>query len=189
MESIISKIVRRIYSFFIRRRLKECGSKVLFTYHPRTLLGLKYVKVGSKTVFSYGICITAWDSYKGITYTPSVEIGEDCHFGDFNQITACNGIKIGNNLLTGRNVIITDNSHGVFESDQLDLAPLDRPLASKGKIIIGNNVWMGNNVCVTSGVTIGDGAVIAANSVVTKDVPPKTMVGGVPARVIKSVLK
>ena len=91
--------------------------------------------------------------------------------------------------MTGRNVIITDNSHGVFESDQLDMAPLDRPLASKGKIIIGNNVWMGNNVCVTSGVTIGDGAEIAANSVVTKDVPPKTMVGGVPARVIKSVLK
>lgn len=189
MENIINKTVNRIYSFFIRRRLKECGKKVLFPFHSRTLIGLKYVSIGSRTAFSYGICITAWDSYKGKTYSPDIEIGDDCHFGDFNQITSCNGIKIGNNLLTGRNVIITDNSHGVFENDQMDIPPLDRPLVSKGKIVIGNNVWMGNNVCVTSGVTIGDGAVIAANSVVTKNVPPKTMVGGVPARVIKSIFE
>ena len=117
MESIINKTVNWIYSFFIRRRLKECGKKVLFPFHSRTLIGLKHVKVGSRTAFSYGICITAWDSHKGISYSPAIEIGEDCHFGDFNQITSCNGIRIGNNLLTGRNVIITDNSHGVFDDD------------------------------------------------------------------------
>lgn len=189
MNSIVGKIINRFYSFFVRRRLGACGKKVLFGYRARTLIGLKYVSVGSRTVFSAGACITAWDSYQGEIFAPSIVIGDDCHFGDYNQITSCKGVKIGNNLLTGRNVIITDNSHGYFESGQLEIAPIERSLVSKGKVIIGNNVWMGNNACVMSGVTIGDGAVIAANSVVTKDVPPKTMVGGVPARVIKSVLK
>lgn len=187
MDHIINKIVNNIYSFFLCRRLNSYGKKVQFRYRARTLTGLKYVSIGSKTAFGLGACITAWDSYQGKTYTPSIVIGSDCHFGDNNQITSCNSIRIGNNLLTGRNVIITDNSHGEFESDQLDISPLKRPLFSKGVVIIGNNVWMGNNVGVMPGVTIGDGAVIAANSVVTKNVPPKTMVGGVPARIIKSV--
>ena len=56
---------------------------------------------------------------------------------------------------------------------------------SKGDVTIGNDVWIGNNVQILSGVTIGDGAVIAAGAVVTKDVDPYTIVGGVPARMIK----
>lgn len=58
-------------------------------------------------------------------------------------------------------------------------------LNKKGKINIGNDVWIGGNVIIMSGVTIGDGAVIAAGAVVTKDVPPYSVVAGVPARVIK----
>ncbi|MGZ4106010.1 MAG: DapH/DapD/GlmU-related protein, partial [Tumebacillaceae bacterium] len=53
------------------------------------------------------------------------------------------------------------------------------------KITIGNNVWIGCRVMILKGVTIGDGAVIAAGSVITKDVPPYTVVGGNPARVLK----
>ena len=55
---------------------------------------------------------------------------------------------------------------------------------SKGGVIIGNGVWLGNNVCVMPGVRIGDGAVVGANSVVTHDVPPYTIVAGIPARII-----
>ena len=65
--------------------------------------------------------------------------------------------------------------------------PLKRPLVSKGGVVIGDNVWICDNVCILSGVTIGNGAIVAANAVVTHDVPPYTMVAGVPAKVIKSL--
>ena len=58
-------------------------------------------------------------------------------------------------------------------------------LASKKRIIIGNDVWIGGRSIISSGVTIGDGAVVAAGAVVTKDVPPYTIVGGVPAKPIR----
>lgn len=56
---------------------------------------------------------------------------------------------------------------------------------NKGDIVIGNDVWIGYEAVILAGVTIGDGAVIGARAVVTKDVPPYTIVGGVPARPIK----
>jgi acetyltransferase-like isoleucine patch superfamily enzyme len=59
------------------------------------------------------------------------------------------------------------------------------PRMQKGNIVIGNDVWVGRNALILSGVTIGDGAVIGAASLVTKDVPPYAIVGGVPAKVIK----
>jgi virginiamycin A acetyltransferase len=55
----------------------------------------------------------------------------------------------------------------------------------KGDIIIGNDVWIGYEAVIMSGVTIGDGAVVGARALITKDVPPYTVVGGVPAKVIK----
>ena len=56
---------------------------------------------------------------------------------------------------------------------------------NRGDIVIGNDVWIGYEAVVLAGVTIGDGAIVAARAVVTKDVPPYTIVGGVPARPIR----
>jgi len=73
----------------------------------------------------------------------------------------------------------------VAENKTFTIRPADRDLYIKGPVHIGNNVWMGDRVCILSGVTIGDGAVIAANAVVTKYVPAYSVVGGVPAKVLK----
>lgn len=61
----------------------------------------------------------------------------------------------------------------------------DKAYPNKGNTIVGNDVWIGYNVTILPGITIGDGAIIAANTTVTKDVPPYSIVGGNPSKVIK----
>ena len=89
---------------------------------------------------------------------------------------------IGNNLLTGKWVTITDNSHGYTDIVSLHTPPVNRPIVSKGPIIIGNNVWIGDGAKILPGVIIGDGCVVAANAVVTKNILPYSIVGGNPAK-------
>ena len=67
------------------------------------------------------------------------------------------------------------------------LPPQKRPLYSKGAVFIGDNVWIGDKATILPGVKIGEGAVVAANAVVTKDVPAYSMVAGNPAKVIKQI--
>lgn len=116
---------------------------------------------------------------------PEIIIGDGCWFGANNHITANYSIHIGRNLLTGKHVTISDNNHGNTDRDSLTIAPNKREIVSKGAIVIGDNVWIGEGAIILSGVTIGNGAVVAANSVVTKDVPPFAVIGGNPARIIK----
>lgn len=89
------------------------------------------------------------------------------------------GITIGDGALIGHNVVLATINHG--------FAPEHRGDNHFAPIVIGRHVWIGSNATVLQGVTIGDGAVAAAGAVVTKDVPPMTVVGGVPARVIKKI--
>lgn len=72
-----------------------------------------------------------------------------------------------------------------FEEWELDKADVTDSWDNKGDIVIGNDVWIGYEAVVMQGVTIGDGAIIGARAVVTKDVPPYTIVGGVPAKPIR----
>ncbi len=67
------------------------------------------------------------------------------------------------------------------------IEPLKRDLKSKGEVVIGNNVWLGDKVTVLAGVHIGNNVIVAANAVVTKDIPDNCMVAGVPGRIIKTI--
>ena len=81
--------------------------------------------------------------------------------------------------MIGHNVVLATINH--------DLLPQNSRKNHYAPIKIGNHVWIGSNATVLSGVTIGEWAVVAAGAVVTKDVPPYTIVGGVPAKIIKKV--
>lgn len=72
-----------------------------------------------------------------------------------------------------------------YEEWDLDVKNITRAWDNKGNIVIGNDVWIGYEAIIMAGVTIGDGAIIGARAVVTKDIPPYTIVGGVPAKPIK----
>lgn len=103
-----------------------------------------------------------------------VEIGDYCFFNFNVSITAVDDIKIGNHVQIANNVVIVDHNHNYTQSG----------LVSK-RVIIEDDVWIGANVVILPGVVIGKGSVIAAGSVVNKDIPPRTVVAGVPAKEIK----
>jgi len=81
--------------------------------------------------------------------------------------------------LIGHNVVLATLNH--------DQNPAKRGTLHPAPITIGKNVWIGSNAVILAGVTVGDGAIIAAGAVVTKNVPPNTVVGGVPAKIIKTI--
>ena len=91
-------------------------------------------------------------------------------------------VSIGDDCLIGEYVSLRDANHGTAPIGPMRLQP-----HSFAPIFIGNNVWIGRGAVVLKGVSIGEGAVVAANSVVTKDVAPYTVVAGVPARPIKEL--
>ena len=94
-------------------------------------------------------------------------------------------VEIGDHVLMGSYVFITDNSHGNADASAIGVPPRERPLTGKGPVRIGNNVWIGRGAAILPGVTVGDNAIIGANSVVTRSVPANCVVGGIPAKVIK----
>lgn len=176
-------IYSRLYNYCYRRKFKSHFGYIIA---PAVIEGTKYISIGKNSVIAKGALITAIDSRHEETFTPEITIGENCTLGEHIHITACNKVSIGNGVLTGRYVFISDNSHGSTDKEMLKkIPPSNRPMTIKGPVYIGNNVWIGERVCILSGVNIGDGAVIAANSVVTKDVQPYSVVGGVPAKFIK----
>lgn len=172
----------KIYNKLLHIRYPQWNG---YVKNPISLLGLRCFSVGEGTCFESKAELTAWERYCDFIYQPRVVIGRNCNFGRACHITAIGEIVIGDNLLTGQYVLISDNTHGDTISDQLAIPPSERKLTTKGPIRIGNNVWIGDRVAVLSGVTIGDGAVIGSNAVVTHDVPAGAVVGGVPAKILK----
>jgi len=185
MSRITRKISMRIYTLLHRHRFAQWGKGSHIGWKAIRLEGLQHISIGTHTYIAPNMQLTAWDMHNDMTFTPDITIGNHCTIRENCHITAINSIHIGDNLLTGTNVLITDNSHGKATHEQMALPPTQRPLYSKGPVVIGNNVWLGNNVCVMPGVTIGDGAIIGANSVVTHDIPAYSVAAGIPARVVK----
>ena len=185
-------------SFYLNRLLQICTindfrhcSKGVAFQQVDSLNGARLITIGKGTCFERHLNLSAKNtsfSPNGLKKTNKITIGSNCYFGSFNHITATNNIKIGDNVLTGKFVTITDNSHGDTDIDSLKLKPIDRPIVSKGPVKIGNNVWIGDKATILPNVTIGDGAVIAANAVITKDVPAYSVAAGNPARIVKQAV-
>lgn len=113
------------------------------------------------------------DFGKNITFGKDVFINSGCHFQDQG------GITIGDGSLIGHNVVLATINH--------DLNPKNNRKNHYLPIKIGSHVWIGSNATILPGVTIGDWAVVAAGAVVACDVPTMTVVGGIPAKVLKMI--
>lgn len=144
-------------------------------YHePEEIRELFSELIGKEVDESFGLFPPFYtDCGKNIHLGRQVFINSSCHFQDQG------GIYIGDGTLIGHCVTLATLNHEQDPEHRADLLP--KP------IYIGKNVWIGANVTVTQGVTIGDGAIVAAGAVVTKDIPPRVIAGGVPAKVIKEI--
>ena len=183
----IKKYKSILFSFWISIEFKESGEH-LSIGNNFVLRGGQYISLGNNVGIGNRGILTAWDSYMNDSFSPEIIIGNNVSIGEDCHITAINKIIIGNNVLIGKKVTITDNSHGKAQADLLYLPPIERPLFSKGPVIINDGVWIGDKVTILAGVTIGNNAIIGANAVVTKDVSANCVVGGNPAKILKTMI-
>ncbi len=171
----------------------EKGAKVLFGHKIKTGTGLYLMEYSTINALSHkGIEIGdnfTLGKYAIIECTgvlrnigSSLKIGNNVGINHYCFIGVRGDIEIGDNVIFGPRVNIFSENH-IF--DDLEI-PIKHQGVIKDKTSIGSDVWIGANVSIMSGVTIGDGCVIAAGSIVTKDVEHYSIVGGVPAKLIRS---
>jgi len=115
----------------------------------------------------------------------SVRIGSNCSINDFVHIWGAGGVQIGDDCLIASHCVITSQSH---DPSALRRDQRYRETSVNGPIVIGNNVWICSGAIILPNVTIGDGAIVAAGAVVNCDVAAGSMVGGVPAKLIRHLI-
>jgi len=151
------------------------------------LSGLAYMRIGKNFQAAEGLWLEAIAAHSGQTFSPSIVIGNNVTVSRWSHIAATHRVEIGDGVLLGSKVLITDHNHGHYRNEVCDVGipPALRTLERDRSVVIGKNVWLGDGVVVMPGVKIGDGSVIGANSVVTRDVPPFTIAAGSPAAALK----
>ena len=179
-------IKNKVYTSWLSREIKVIGISAILVY-PIDLVGGKYITIGNGSSIGKRTFLTAWDRRGAQRFTPQISIGNNVYLGEDSHITAINKIIIGNDVLFGKKITITDNSHGETTIDSLKFPPRNRLMHSSGPVIIEDGAWIGDKVTILPNVIIGKNAIIGANSVVTKDIPANCVAAGVPARVIKEM--
>lgn len=180
------------YTGYYKRYFFSFGDNSIIVPSAICFEGLNCISIGDHVRLGKNIQLTAWRKKSHCfpsANSPMITIGDGSEIGSGAHITAVNSIVLGKNVLCGKNVTITDNAHGAIERHQLKMSPIKRAISSKGPVIIGNNVWIGDKSSILPNVRIGEGCIIAANSVVTKNIPPFCIAAGIPAKVIKEVIE
>ena len=172
---------------FLVRRFDAC------TIGPGTDLFPWRIKGGRRCRLSIGKSCLVRSTVVFEREDAAVSVGDRCFLGKA-LISVAGGVEIGNDVLISWGVTITDhNSHSVrFIERQRDVedwrgSTKNWTGVKVGKVVIQDKVWIGFNAIILKGVTIGEGAIVGAGSVVSKDVPPFTIVAGNPARVVREL--
>jgi acetyltransferase-like isoleucine patch superfamily enzyme len=141
----------------------------------------KGIDIGAGTIVMHGAVLHVYN-FRNMSQS-GIKIGKDSLIGEYSVIRGQGGVQIGDRVYTSPFTQIIAVNH-VFDDP-------NRPFVEQGitaeGIVIEDDVWLGAGAIITDGVRVGKGAVVAAGAVVTKDVPAHTVVGGVPAKPIKTI--
>lgn len=186
----ISKLIRlrynQLYSMWISNAFNTVGTN-FFIESPLYLNGSKNIYIGKNFNAGLRLRLETYNEHLGLRFSPRIIIGDnvsinsDCHIGAINEIIINDGVLIASK------VFITDHYHGHITNEALIEPPYARKLQSKGAVIIEKNVWVGEGVVILPNVTIGENSIIGANSVITKNIPKNSVVGGNPAKIIRTL--
>ncbi|WP_447783618.1 acyltransferase [Enterobacter asburiae] len=181
MYELMFKVRRKIATLFssliFRISFKKFGIKSSI-FKPDILQGVRYIEVGNRVVIQPGLWALA---LKIDNHNPILNIGDNVYIGRFLHIVSVRRVIIEKNVLIADKVYISDNLH---EYKNIHIPVSQQPVIFKGDVVIKEGAWIGENVSII-GACIGKNSVIAANSVVTKDIPDYSVCAGVPAKVIK----
>lgn len=173
------RVLSLIYTLVMRSQFAAWGTGSRLNRGAK-LVGPQLVHVGGGVVFGEHAWLNAKDDRRdGI---PTLRIGDGTYIGRFAQINAWRSVIIGRNVLIADRVFISDADH--------NYADTNTPIRLQGDSFVGavtllDGCWIGIGAVILPGVTIGRNAVVAANAVVTHDVPDCVVVGGIPAKIIK----
>ena len=149
---------------------KRIGKNVTFEELAH-ILSPERISIDDDVTFMHGIYISPCGEH--------VVIGSNTHFAPYAVLYG--PLTIGKNCAIAAHVVLASVGHGY---DRVDI-PIVKQRAQTKEIVLEDDVWIGANAVVVGGVRIGTGSIVGAGAVVTKDVPPFNVVGGVPARVIR----
>lgn len=139
------------------------------------------IRVGDRSIVMHGAILHVYN-FRNLP-SSGITIGKDCLIGEYSIIRGQGGVTIGDRVYTSPYTQIIAVNH-VFEDPQKPF--IDQGITAEG-INIEDDVWLGAGVIITDGVRVCKGSVVAAGAVVTRDVPAHTVVGGVPAKIIKTI--
>lgn len=139
------------------------------------------IDIGPRTIVMHGAVLHVYN-FRDMLHS-RIKIGSDSLIGEYSVIRGQGGVQIGDRVYTSPFTQIIAVNH-VFDDPNRPF--IEQGITAEG-IIIEDDVWLGSGAIITDGVRVGRGAVVAAGAVVTKDVQPHTVVGGVPAKPIKTI--
>ena len=176
-----TQIGSHFYTALVRRRFAHWGAKSQIRPHAK-LVKPGLVWIGDHVLIGEQAWLNAKDDRAD--GQPTLRVGDGTYVGRFAHINAWRSVSIGSNVLIADRVFISDADHRYADTTL--------PIRLQGDCFVGpvtlrDGCWIGVGAVVLPGVTIGRNAVVAANAVVTTDVPDCAVVGGVPARLIKQL--
>jgi acetyltransferase-like isoleucine patch superfamily enzyme len=173
IRDLLSVLLYRLLSPFFG----AFGRKVRLV-SPLRIYGARYCRFGDDVAIQTGAYIAVLPPPGE---TARLEIGNGSKIGNFAHLVVRKRVTIGRKVLTADRLFVSDNIH---EYDDPDVPVMDQGLRQLAEVSIGDGSWIGENVCII-GCSIGQNCIVAANSVVTRDVPDRCVAAGAPARIVR----